>query len=271
MAKTKKQVTLNDETIAVLEQEGLGSLSTGIEMMFRDWKQGAPAHHAKPTSRLAADHAPDPIPADPRNPTNNWNIAQGLKRKDAEAAIAAEKERRRPFLEFQSRIEHAVETQEAVDVKIAEYKAEYADRLTEAEQMEIIHAALMDLDLLATRTRHMKKYEQDRIEDMHIAKLRAQGASAEDIQADYDRRHGLPTEKAQQTLKLSPATLKALKMDSTPDHFTDEQIRESNALYAMTPAQREKAFETPAQTPKHEPTLSELWAANPLEVPEDDA
>lgn len=56
-----------------------------------------------------------------------------------------------------------------------------------------------------------------------------------------------------QNLKLTSAALKAFGWDTTPADMPDEAIADANAMY----------------TQKKEPTLSELWAANPIEIPDD--
>lgn len=237
MAKTKKQVTLLDETISALEQEGMGSLSTGIELVYREWSRGgerAAVRPAKPKEKTL-DLPDDDDPRTkylnhPDNPGHRLDVAGRLLREANEREKAAQAERERPRREFQHRIEHAIETQEDIKRKVDQYRLEYADQLTEAEMKQIINAAMMNPDLLASRTRHMRDLEDARAELRREAELKAQGATEKEIQADWRRRHGMPDpEPIVQTLRLSVKALKGMGMFGTPEDLTDDQIRELNA------------------------------------------
>ena len=205
MSKIKRQVTLTAETIAALEQEGLGSLSTGIEIMRRDWARGvAPSKTAKP------EKEPEPAnPVDSRNPTGHAGTANRLAREDAEAAAAAKEAHDRPRREFRDRMKHSIIHDKPQHI-FDGYRADYAEAIPADEQQAIINSLLMDLDVLAEKTRVARQREEDRRRS--AIKPAAQSQT-------------LP----EQTLRLSTKALKGLGMFGTPESLTDEQIKEINA------------------------------------------
>ncbi|MHB0965296.1 MAG: hypothetical protein ACYC36_02470 [Bellilinea sp.] len=228
MAKTKRQVTLTNETISALEKEGLGSLSTGIELLFRDWTRGhTPADH-----RIKMDSTPhkkpaNEIPDDPRNPTNNWNVAQRLAREDAEVAEAKQEAYDKPRREFRHRIEHTVIHGHGPRV-YQEFNEEYADLIPADERKAITDSVMMDLDVLAERDHALRQAEESRQRYRIRDEQLAAGWTDAEITADYRRRNNIAPDNPVQTIRLSAKALKGLGLFGTPEALTDAQIRELN-------------------------------------------
>lgn len=244
MATKQYKVTLTDGVVAFLRGEDTrGRLSEGIDRLVQRVHTGATTVPAlsrttsKPkTLDLSDEDDEDPMAKylnHPDNPSHNGNTANKLARLAREAEAVARAAHDKPRREFKSRIRHAIE--HGAHERIAGYNTDYADMIPKAERKAITDALLMDLDVLAEKTRQEKLWTEHLAEQAIHERNKAAGMDQAALTADYQHRHGIIPDNPVQTLRLSTKALKGMNLFGTPLTMTDEQIKETNEYWESRP------------------------------------
>lgn len=226
MTKTKRQVTLLDTTISALEKEGMGSLSVGIELLFREQGRAvAPKpHHREKTFDLPDSEKPE---FDPRNPTNHQGTAGKLAKEDAARQLLIDKHR-------------ASLRDVCVDIFIgsipethlAQYMATHTEYLTTDEMWSIYEDVMLDADGSAVKAKveywtALNALKETReAEAANYRLMLAMGHTPAEIRAKT---------QPPQTTRLSIKALRGLGLFGTPESMTDAQIAEINADWDNRP------------------------------------
>ncbi len=228
MTKTKRQVTLSDTTIAALEKEGLGSLSVGIELLFRDSTRSAAPQAHKPRERtLDLPDDDPPVVVDSRNPTNHQGTAIRLAKEDAARQGAINKYR-------------ASFRNTCVDIFIgsipeshlSQYMTSHATYLTPDDMWSIYDDVKADADGSVAKAKAdywaaLNKLNAERkAEAANYELMLAMGHSSAEIRAKT---------QPSQTTRLSVKALRGLGLFGTPESMTDAQIAEINAEWESKP------------------------------------
>ena len=270
MSKSKRQVTLEDRTIAALEAEGFGTLSTGIEIMFRDWTQRGVATtvtRLAPHKPVVVEAPPSatkalPIPKpwededrpptddetiawvalqppklkkpDSRNPTGNTNRQGRLDHKDAMATMEKAEARTHALGSFKHAIEHHIIHRSGQHNYTGAMDAAEAAGLLPYELNHIVNDLLNDPQVKAEQAR-MDISRAEHLEAVRISNERhAAGMTLEESNTlnrlEFQKTNGITPPV--QTLKLTEKARKAMNLMGTPETMEDWQIKETNEHYA---------------------------------------
>lgn len=197
MSKIKKQVTLDIDTIKALEYEGLGSLSTGIELVYRAWAK--------------LDKRPNPL-----EPKIDGRHRVRLDREAREKTAAEQKAYDAPRSEFAHRLEHAF-IQRSPQRVVDEAHAMFEGIIPLDERMAIAEAEETNPTNHAERARADSQREA---RNVHQTPAIPQPPVVHPIQ----------------TLRLSTKALRGSNLFGTPEFMTDAQIQETNDYWETIPA-----------------------------------
>lgn len=193
MAKTKRQVTLQDATIAALELEGIGSLSMGIEFVCRLWMKGTPLK--TPTKEKTLD-----LPDDSGEPAKDGRTVAG-ERIRAQKEEEAAKAHRALCKDVQLRT-----LRNHGEAATLDWGATRHPDITDEEWTEA----------LDTCNRNAKAYQKDLTESLQAYR-----------EAQEAGRAITPV----QSTRLTIQALAGMCLFGTPEAMTDEQINETNEYW----------------------------------------
>lgn len=219
----KYHVLLDQKTADALREQGINSLSKGIELMFRartSWEQDP---RTGPTKRTTA--TPEPaLPIDPRNLSGHGGTKNRLARQDREVAERAVRE-------------------------LAFHRGYLRDEIIYAGDLDRIHGAIRDgstdraivelpedwhvLDNYFTPEEQAEIYAEHEV-SIEIRRARSRQAHVNAAETKRLRDAGLPdtrTLAAVQTTKLTVTAMRRLGLFGTPEGLTDAQIAELNEGY----------------------------------------
>ena len=211
----KYHVLLDQKTADALREQGINSLSKGIELMFRAracWEQET---RTGPTKRTMATPEPK-LPADPRNLSNHGGTTNRLAREDreAEAKKALAWKTHKSLLHW--------EIEQCGDLR----------RLDE-EFFAGMPDSWRDLNYVFTPEELAQAYEDH---TAHVGRVRASNLRGHINAAETKRLRdaGLPDTrvlKPVQTIALTVTAMRRLGLFGTPEGLTDAQIAELNEGY----------------------------------------